>query len=223
MPLATITQTAGDVAKQIKRAFGDEAGIQVTDEDIYRWINMGQREILIKNPVLKASGSTDVIANQQDYDLSSLNIYRIQSLWYNGQPLPHRSFQEAEEYIVSQDPQNVVRGEPQLWYEWAGTIKLYPTPSSTLAGGLKIHYLKNPTPVAGPTDLLSLPDEYFNRVVEYVMSQAYELDEDSQNSQFKLGQMQQGLDMLSEKENRAELRTYPVITQLADYADDEGW
>jgi hypothetical protein len=217
MALAPSTKTVQDVYNYVTRLFGDEAGVQILMADIITWINMGQREIFIQNPVNKASATIALIADQQEYDPSSLNILQIQSIWINGAPIEHKSFQEAEEYIVSQDTQNVSRGTPVIWWDWAGNILLYPTPSGIAS--MKVFYLKAATTVSASTDGLSVPDQFFNRLCEYVMAQAYEQDEDSQNSQFKLGQFQQGLNFLAEKEDNVSEKFYPVITELYEDSD----
>lgn len=212
---SAITQTAQNIADHVKRTFGDEAGVQITDPDIIRWINMGQREILTTNMVNQAVSSTSIVGGQSDYDVSTLRILKIQSIYYNGTPLQFRTFQEAEEFVVKEDPLRVASGVPVMWYSWAGIIKLYPVPSLDLANGLTINYQKDFTPVGMLSDLLSIPDTYYNRLVEYVLSSAYELDEDSQNSQYKLSQMSTGLQTMAEQENSPS-STYPTITTLLE-------
>jgi len=217
MSLAPSTKTVQNVYDYVTRLFGDEAGVQILMTDIVTWVNMGQREIFIQNPVNKASADITLVIGQQEYDPSTLNILQIQSIRVNGNPIEHKSFQEAEEYIVSQDTQNVSRGLPVLWYDWAGNIFVYPTPDT--AYPMKVFYLKAATAVSAGTDALSIPDQFFNRLCEYVMAQAYEQDEDSQNSQFKLGQFTEGLTLLSEKEDQVSEKFYPVITELYEDSD----
>lgn len=212
MGLSTTTHTVNDVLTDVKRTFGDESAVQVSDADIMRWINSGQREILITNRVLKAIGTADIVGGQSAYPLAALNVIAIQSIRYNGKKLEFRSFQDAEEYITASDPQNTLQGDPILWYEWAGVINLYPVPSNDLPGGLTVYYIREPTPVTSANDALSVPDSYYENVLQYVLSKAYELDEDSENSQFKLGQFQQRLDTLSEQDSNSNQDVYPTIT-----------
>lgn len=219
MPLAPSTRTVQNVSDYVTRLFGDEAGVQVQTSDILTWVNMGQREIFIQNPVNKASATISLVKDQQEYDPSTLNILQIQALWINGAPIEHKSFQEAQEYIVSQDTQNVSRGLPVIWWDWGGNIFLYPTPDNTYTNYMKVFYLKAATAVTALTDSLSIPDQFFNRLCEFVMAQAYEQDEDSQNSQFKLGQFQVGLNLLAEREDQVSENFYPVITEL--YEDND--
>ncbi len=71
------TYTGTDVATDIKRIFGDEAGVQITDSDIIRWIDVGQLEILKNTQILKATSTSDLIAGQVVYSLASLKILTI--------------------------------------------------------------------------------------------------------------------------------------------------
>lgn len=211
-----ITKTANDIGVDVKRAFGDEAGVQITDSDIIRWVNQGQREILINNQINQAYSVTDVNPGQTDYPLTDLKILQIRSIHINGRPLEYRSFAEAERYVMQVDPTKLASGSPVMWYQYGGMVKLYPAPDTYTAGGLQVYYVKDFTEVVAISDLLSIPDEYFNRLSEYVLAKAYELDDDSQSSQFKLEQFASGLASMQERESGQGMDVYPSITVLPD-------
>ena len=210
------TYTGTDVATDIKRTFGDEAGVQITDSDIIRWIDIGQLEILKNTQILKATSTSDLVAGQTVYSLASLKILKIQAIHVNGSPIPFISFQESEQYVAPNDTTNIASGTPQVWTEWAGNIHLYPASSVTVPGGLSIFYLPAPAKLAQLSDSLSIPDTYYNDLINFVLSKAYELDEDPQNSQFKLGQFTQSLDGMANNENIPQVAYYPVITVLPE-------
>jgi hypothetical protein len=216
MTLSPITKKVSDVAIFVKRAFGDESAVQVTDDDIYRWINAAQQEILTKNKLLKAVATTDLTSGISEYLFPSQNIQEVQSIHISGKKINYYSFQEAEDYIINTDPDKLATGTPVSWYEWGGTFYLYPTPDTTVVGGIKIYYVKAPDIVAAQADLLSVPDEYFNRIIEYCLGQAYEMDEDTQNSQYKLSQFSQGLDIMADAATNINASYYPRITILED-------
>lgn len=215
MGLNTTTKKVLDVIGDIRRTFGDEASVQISDDDILRWANTAQREILISNRILKSIGTTDVIAGQSEYSLDSLNIVTLQSIHFAGRKLEWRSFQDAEEYIMANDPDKSLIADPTMWYEWGGIINLYPVPQNDLVAGLKIYYIKEP-PVLTTDSNLVVPDAYYENILQFVLAKAYELDEDTENSQFKLGQFADRLATLSEQENTPEIDTYPRITILAE-------
>lgn len=205
--------TGADVAANVKRSFGDEAGVQITDDDILRWVNSAVREINGKNKVLKIKASATLNQGAYDYSTSGLNIFQVQTLHIEGRPLPSRSFQEAEEYILKRDPNGSTTGRPQLWYSWGENIYFWPMPEKNY--DMSLYFIGEPTPLASITETIPLPDQYFNRIVEYVMAQAYELDEDNENSGFKLQQMAAGLDA-AHGDDRSQNATYSMITVLQE-------
>src|SRR4030095_889725 len=216
MVLGLATKTVQDVLTDVKRTFGDEASIQVTDTDIIRWTNAAQREILVTNRILRATGTSSIIANQSEYTLDGLEVVAIQSIHFKGFKLEGKSFQEAEEYIISGDPNTTQTGDPLLWYEWGGVINLYPVPNADAPDGLKVYYIKEPPVISSTNDVLSVPNSYYENVLQFVMAKAYELDEDNENANFKLGQFTKRLDDLAEQENHPSQYTYPRITVLPE-------
>lgn len=216
MAFFSSTYKVSDVVIDVKRTFGDEAGVQITDEDIFRWIDRAQIEISTTAEILKATSVTDLVADQSTYDLSALKILKIHSIRINGIPASFTTFQEFEKYIAPNDPANTSRGTPCLWTEWAGSIHIYPTPDATVVGGLTLYYLPAPVKVTSLADSLSIPDSYYNKLIDFVLSKAYELDEDPQNSQFKLSQFKLGVDEMSNRENLPQVAYYPMITVLPE-------
>lgn len=204
--------TGTDVANAVKRTFGDEAGVQVTDADILRWINAAQEEIVSVNRILKGVGTTPLVVGTYDYSLSatSMDIKNIQSITVGGRKLKYMSFVDAESYILAEDPDRTATGTPEFWYEWAGVINLYPTPDKVET--LTIYYIKNPERITDITATLGVPDNYYNRVIEYVLSQAYELDENLQAHDIKNTQFQSNLVSMADDETQPVNDAYPVIT-----------
>ena len=208
------TQLVSDVADYVKRTFGDESGVQVTDADIFRWVNAAQKEIVSSNSVLKGVGTIPVVAGVPTFDASSLGILNIQTIHVDGRKIKYLSFVDAEEHILKSDPQGAVVAGVEFWYEWAGIINLYPVPSSP--GILTIYYTKLPTAISSLTDPLSVPDMYFNRVIEFVMSQAYEMDENFGAADNKLSVFGNSLLSMHNSEDRPPTDFYPTITVLPE-------
>ena len=212
MGFNTTTKLVSDVVTDIRRTFGDEAAVQVTDADIIRWVNSAQREILISNKILRSVGTTDVTAGQSEYTLVPLKIVSIQSIHYLGRKLEYRSFNEAEEYVQRQDPLKLVTNSPIMWFEWGGTVNLYPVPDVTTVGGLTVYYIGEPTTLTLVADALAVPDQYYEAILQFVLAKAYELDEDTQNATAKLNQFNQSLVNSADNIAYASTDTYPRIT-----------
>lgn len=180
MPTPQSSMTLADVIAYVKRQFGDESGVQITDEDITRWTNQAQVEIVNKNPMIQATATTSTVAGQQVYDINTLvpDMIQLESVLVDGYILSPENFENIREQL---GPDQSTQGVPLYWYVWANQIYLWPVPSAVKT--LAINYSKKPSRVASSADFLGVPDRYFDRICEYVMSKAYELDEDWQGHQ----------------------------------------
>lgn len=217
MSFTPITKTGSDVARVVKRQFGDEAGVQITNSDILDWINEAQRRIANKNKVIKARAVTNVIKGQSEYELPSMDINQITGISINGKFLRAIEFPSAVETVIAADPGKGTSGEPECWYEYGGKITLWPVPDEDLPDSLRVYYVKNPSEVHSLTDTLSLPDKYFDKVVDLVLASAYELDENFAAASYKEAQVRDDLDEINTEEYTSSHMTYPTITTYEEY------
>lgn len=172
MTMPATHRTVADVIAFVKRQFGDESGVQLIDSDIIRWTNQAQTEIVNKNPLLQSTATTTVAAGANGLSMPS-NMLRLESVWWNNVILQAKNFENVGDVAGSN---MAAQGDPEIWYKWAGQIYLWPVPSKQ--GTMTVYYSSLPLTVTTSADLLSVADRYFDRVCEYVMSKAYELDED---------------------------------------------
>jgi len=172
VPTPTAIHTLSDVMTYVKRQFGDESGVQLTDPDIIRWVNQAQMEIVNKNPMIQAVATQSAVANQQTYSIPP-DMIQIESIMYDGNILEPQSFESIRTELGAD---NNTKGTPLFWYTWANQIYLWPIPTDTKQ--ISVNYSKVPVSVALTSDPLGVPDRYYDRVCEYVMSKAYEMDED---------------------------------------------
>jgi hypothetical protein len=214
MSYLSATRTVQNVVDYVKRQFGDESGVQITDADVIRWVNAGQDEIFRRNEPVKASSVANIVSGQHTYQFPA-DVLKVQSLLYNGKPVKVMSYQEAEEYLLDEDPNRVQTGVPEIWYEWGGDFTLWPTPDANIVGGLSIKYVKAPAAVVNVNSVLATPDVYFNRLVEFCLQQAYELDENWAAAESKAQQF--GENVQQQAGNGAtQANTYPRITVLEE-------
>ena len=207
------TKTVGDVYAYVKRVFGDEAGVQLSNDDITRWINEAQRDLAIENAAIQAVATTPLIVNQATYSLSGITprINDISSLLIDGRRIGNIPVAQAEESISLADPEGAEVGAPQFWYEWADQIIFWPKPSQP--GTITIRYTAEPTDVTtNSNDVLSLDDEYFMDIINYVLKQAYEMDENPEMMQAKATEYNQRVAERGEKGTNAQNMTYDTIT-----------
>lgn len=205
------TKKVSDVAMEVKRLFGDEDAVQISDADIIRWINAAQRKIVAVNPILQRTMSKGVTEGVSQYAYPADRIQYIQSISYNSIPLEGFSYAEAQEYILKSNGSGTT-GTPTIWWQWAQSLNFWPIPDETVANALKMDYVAIPEDVVNTDDLLSVPDRYVDAVVEFVMQKAHLLDENYDAANYTRSQFTDSLGQLSEQENRIRISTYPTMT-----------
>jgi len=207
------TKTVGDVYNQVKRAFGDESGVQVTNQDIVRWINEAQVDIAKQNQVLQTTATVNVIGGTDTYSLSAVTpkIDSVASILLNGRRIGNIPVSQAEESISLADPDGVESGAPQFWYEWAGDVTFWPIPNKNYE--MLIRYTAQPTNITTTlTDVLSVPDECFTDVCNYVLMRAYEMDENAEMMAVKQAEYSTSVAERGESEREAATMTYGTAT-----------
>ena len=221
MPAESFSYTTFDVYERVRSLFGDTSGAQITDQMVLRWINDGQQEIVNNNPILKETKYATVTAGTSEVTFPSDKVQYIEAVYVDGRPVRNLTPQAFREYILADDPTKAARAKyPDVWYERNGIITLYPTPDTTFVDGLKLEFVKQPEKkvLISTSEVLSIPDRYLNELVNYVMTQALELDENYTGAELKRSQFREGLDRQSQRENVAQISSYPqVMPDPEDY------
>lgn len=209
-----------DVVTRVRRVFGDEAAVQVTDADIIRWINDGQIEIVKNNDqALQKSDLIDLVAGQQQYTMPA-DFFLLRSLRYkysdmlSFSALKYKNMQQFDDSVDGWDGSAFTQGHPKFFTMYEGKVLLFPIPDTSVTDGLKILYNQKPTDVASLSDALSLPLIYHNTIFRYCMWQASLLDEDHEPAVMYRGDFQDDMIHLKTRETNEATATYPVITVL---------
>ena len=209
MSYSNPTKTVGDVYDSVKRAFGDESGVQLTNADIVRWINEAQVDLSGQNQVLQTTATMAVTAGTPTYSLTSVSppIDSIASLLLDGRRIGNIAIAQAEESISVADPEGTETGSPQFWYAWGGDITFWPKPNKNYT--MLIRYTAQPANVTTTTtDILSLPDEFFTDINNFVLMRAYEMDENPQMMAVKQAEYSASVAERGESERIESTMTY---------------
>ncbi len=213
MSYSAPTKTVGDVYDQVKRVFGDESGVQLTNEDIARWVNEAQVDISKQNQVLQTTATINMIGGTATYSLSAVTprIDSVASILLDGRRVGDIPVSQAEESISLADPEGLETGAPQFWYSWGGDITFWPIPNKNYT--MLIRYTAEPTAVTTTaTDLLSVPDECFTDVCNYVLMRSYEMDENAEMMAVKQAEYSASVAERGESEREAATMTYGTAT-----------
>lgn len=207
-----------DVMTRVRRSFGDESGVQITDADLLRWINDGQRELVKHNEtVLETTATANIVAAQQEYTLpADLLILKHITFkadgWTSYNPLKAFSFSQFNMMVDSWDGTQNPPDSPSIYTRYANKLILFPIPSKNLTSALKIYYNRKPTDVTNPADALDIPYQYHEVLVKYCQSQAYEMDEDWDAAQIKDAATASDIALLRGREDWNIQEFYPTIT-----------
>jgi hypothetical protein len=135
-----------ELAIRVKRQFGDESSVQVTDDDIIRWVNAGVSEIARKNQLLETKANSSIIAGTADYSYPT-DLLTLIAVRANTVSLLKLSPSAIDDYVYDTS----TPGCPTAYSTFGRIITLYPTPNA--AGTLTISYTAKPAVVAETSDL----------------------------------------------------------------------
>lgn len=202
-----------DVVTRVLRQFGDEASVQINEDDIIRWINDVAKEIAVQNDLGEAVATQNSVAGQSLYTTPA-DMLAIRSVYYNKLKLDFYERTEYDAYVNANDPQEILSGTPVLYSRYVNDLTFYPKPDSVQE--IRIWYFQRPTEVTTTSDQLPFAEEYHNRIVEYCLQQAYQTDEDWDAAERMKGQFDDGMVRLKQLESSGEEEYYGVITVLPE-------
>ena len=200
-----------DVATRVRRQFGDDFGGRIVDGDIFRWINDAQREIAMENKLLQKNVTKALVAGTAKYALET-DMLQLHSITRNGFLL--QGYQLKEFQALNEDSDAQVTGEVTSFTVWAGQLWIWPYPPTGMAtpGNIVIFYTRTPTDVTALGNTIDLPLIYHNRVVEYCLAMAMELDEDREGYSLKMQEFKVGVQSTKNESDDLSIDAYPGIT-----------
>jgi len=214
MAVEQYRQTAQEIIDSVFRQFGDESGAQITQEDVIRWINEAQRDVVVNNrEVNQAIAEFATTAGTSVYDIATLipDILRIHSIYFKDKLIEMLSFEEAQSRMMDA----TAEGDPKYWFKYAGQFNLWPSPSTDEDSALKVFYNRSPVAVTQGTDVLTVPENYYEAVNAFCLGKAYELDGDAQMLGIKKEDYNRNLTVNSMDHSNS-YRDFPTIREV-DY------
>lgn len=211
-----------DVIMRVRRIFGDEAAVQVTDDDIIRWVNDAQYEIVKNNDsALQKTDFVSLVNGQSTYVLPtdllllrSLRFKYTDMLSYSA--LRFKNMQEFDDSIDGWDGAVYLSAPPCFFTMYEGKAILFPTPDQSVTNGLKVLYSQKPTDVVLTSDTLTLPLIYHNTIVTYCLWQASLLDDVNESAVMYKGTFQDDATRLTTNKTSDPVEKYHTITVLED-------
>lgn len=214
--------TGERVATEVLDKSGDAGNAQITRAMLLVWINNGIRSISAQHGFLEGAASTNLLAGIGTYDMATLfAAQRVQSyaaITVSGRPLKLITFGEYTALLAANERTDDT-GTPQVGMVRGTMLTVWPVPDTTVAAGLTLYYSALPEDLTDLADTLTLPDRFYNALVDYVTAQALELDENFEAAQVKMAQHEAGVRREFEREHISPTDFYPTITW--DPEDDD--
>ena len=194
---------------RIKRQFGDEYDVVITDDDIYGWIYEAESDIIrstgcndTKLTVSSSSFPSDVPA--------SVNIKRIS---IDNRALQYITVAEIDLLGLS----IVSIGGPQYWYKEKTKVCLWPVAETAV--NVEINYNKVPSVMSGlpSANIFTVPDVYHDDVIKYCIGRAHNKNNNLQAEQAQMTLYDRNLSTRRDEAQNADT----VIYKGADPMDFE--
>lgn len=212
------------IASRVKRQFGDESGVQITDDDIIMWLNDAMREAAIQNSNINLKRKyVPALYREVSYSLpDASNVIGVHSIQFRPSPdspyLPLMYAAPAQmDRIFPEWNNGVVRTEstgcPAFYSVGAnGKFIVFPAPSENDGLGFSVLYNSMFAETEELTALLEISPRYYQYLVEYCLMKAYELDENWEAADRKASFIQSTLNVLSMDDANMNQGVFPSIT-----------
>lgn len=181
MPLIVDTaNAAGDgltlleIIERVQTIFGDHDEVQITKEDIKRWANDGQLDIIRKTESLVKDGELFSVATLAEYPLPSDYLF-VHHVSYDGNRITYLSYPQFENQLPNRAKH--ANGIPRFVTIKGRNLVLHPAPS---ASDLVINFAYNARPklLVGDSDVPEIAIELHEGIVRYCLIRAQELNAD---------------------------------------------
>lgn len=162
-----------NVIDRVRVISGDKTSSQFLDADIARWATDAQLDIIRTTEKPQVDSVIVSVAGQYRYPVVGGFLY-LRNVVYNGSDLSESTKEQIDQLnpawrINAASP----NGIPQLYWSEADAFNLYPTPDTS---GLSIiaSITPRPTDLVNGTDVLTVPDENFNTIVQVCLQRTQE-------------------------------------------------
>lgn len=179
-----MAKTVGNVATAARYLLQDETPVRWTDTEVIGWVNDGQREIVALKPDANAVRTDFACAAGAYQTLPSDGVRLLDVVRNVGGPRIRR----VDRYIMdieAPDWHEATASATTDHYifeeEVPDAFYLYPPRPASTPGSVVIVYSALPTEATILADSLTLDDEYFNPLVDYVAYRCFMKDSEFDN------------------------------------------
>lgn len=176
----TSSTTAATIIDRVEARLNDSDNRMWSAGNLLTWLNEGMVDIVTRTFCLESTDTETLVANQIEYPVSSFDnapwyYVTIRAVHYIDSDSMEYALQKGSPASVGQNTSATI---PRYWYEWSGSVGIYPALTSingTTAETIKVYYVVRPTAIASTANITT-PAIYDSALVHYIVAQAYMRD-----------------------------------------------
>lgn len=187
--------------RRIKRQFGDEYGVVITNDDIYGWIHDAELDIIRTT----SCNDTTISVSSSTFPVDVPTSVNIKRLSVAGKALAFITVDEID--MLSLNTQST--GGIQYWYKTEGTkLNLWPVPDT--ASSIDIQYNKTPGMMVDPDtgNTFTVPEVYHDDVLKYCIARAHNKNNNLQAEQAQMQLYDRNLNIRRDESQSVDLTLY---------------
>lgn len=156
-----MSYTLGGITTKVQQRIRDTG---YSSSEIHNYINDAQRDVFneYRLPFMQATQAYTVTIGASDITNGlglGTNFVQAIDLTYTSageKTIPHKEFSEIDS--DADDTTAHPAGEPQYWYKYGNTIRVFPVPSTAYT--VTLRYYKTPTELTADADIPEIPSEF---------------------------------------------------------------
>ena len=178
-----------EFVQAVKRQYGDEADIYITNSDIYQWIYEAELQVIRDTENNETTLTTNVFPTT--LATPNNNAVHVRRCTYNNIPLTYITQQELDALQLTQLDTG---GEPVYWYRFSPTQwTVYPLPPT--AALVKFYCIVIPTLMAGApsANFFVTQTPFHPDMIHYVVARAHNKNRNYTAEQISMAMWQKTL------------------------------
>ena len=161
----------------------DRAEVFLNDSDnrfwkegeLLQWLNDGMVDIAVRSQCMQETTTVALSTNTIEYSLSGVSYLAVKAVMYSNASSAVKGLIRGNPADVGRVPEDFLAASkriPTYWYEWGGSLGIFPALASVTTESVILYYDKRPDAI-GLTDYVTTPAEYDTALVYFIVAQAW--------------------------------------------------
>jgi len=170
--------TAQTIINRVRVIVNDSSSALVSDAEMLVWVDEAVKRTVKDARCLETTDTITLVAGTPSYTTSVAHYDIVSAVWDSGDATATNRFF----YLRKLNPEDAwfhykEAGRPQFWWEWGGSVYLWPVPTSDEAGDVvTLLMVTQPTGTAALSSAIETPYYLDEAITYYVAGKYHEAD-----------------------------------------------